>query len=84
MNLSISVRINGKTQSEYNTSGMLFSAQHFISRLSRYMTLWPGSVISFGTDNATVPPLDHGDVVEVVQQDIGVLRNPVVRDPAAA
>ena len=32
-----------------------------------------------GTDNATLPDLQHGDVCEIVQKDIGVLRNPVVR-----
>lgn len=79
MNLDISVRMNGAVVSEYSTSKMLFSAQHYISEISRYMTLWPGDVIWLGTDKATLPDLQHGDVCEVVQRDIGVLRNPVVR-----
>jgi 2-keto-4-pentenoate hydratase/2-oxohepta-3-ene-1,7-dioic acid hydratase in catechol pathway len=34
----------------------------------------------FGTtDNATIPDLKHGDVVEILQKHIGVLRNPVVK-----
>jgi len=79
MKLTISVRINGKTVSEYSTEKMLFSAQHYISQISRYMTLWPGDVVWFGTDNATLPDLKHGDTCEIVHSDIGVLSNPVVR-----
>lgn len=79
MNLTVSVNINGKQAAEYSTSKMLFSAQHYIAQISRYMTLWPGDVIWLGTDNATLPDLQHGDVCEVVQKDIGVLRNPVAR-----
>ena len=32
---------------------MLFSAQHFIARITQYMTLDPGDVIGLGTDGAT-------------------------------
>jgi 2-keto-4-pentenoate hydratase/2-oxohepta-3-ene-1,7-dioic acid hydratase in catechol pathway len=79
MNLTISVRVNGETVSEYSTSKMLFSAQHYIAQVTKYMTLYPGDVIWLGTDNATIPDLKHGDVCEIVEKDIGVLRNPVVR-----
>ncbi len=79
MNLTISVKVNGEQVSEYSTSRMLFSAQHYIAQITKYMTLHPGDVIWLGTDNATTPDLKHGDVVEIVQKDIGVLRNPVVR-----
>jgi 2-keto-4-pentenoate hydratase/2-oxohepta-3-ene-1,7-dioic acid hydratase in catechol pathway len=79
MNLSVSVKMNGETVSEYQTSKMIFSAQHYISEISRYMTLWPGDVVWLGTDKATLPDLKHGDVCEIIQKDIGVLSNPVVR-----
>ena len=78
-NLQIEVRINGRTASSYNTSGMIFSAAHFISRMSRYLTLYPGDVIWFGCDGPTVPALQPGDLVEVVNDAIGVLANRVVR-----
>lgn len=61
------------------TDKMLFSARHYIAEISKYMTLWPGDVIWLGTDNPTLPDLQHGDVCEIVQNDIGILRNPVVR-----
>lgn len=77
--LTISIKVNGTTASEYSTSRMLFSAQHYISQISKYMTLWPGDVVWLGTDNATEPPLNDGDRVEIVQKQIGVLGNPVVR-----
>lgn len=76
----IEVRINGRTASSYNTSGMIFSAAHFIARMSRYLTLHPGDVIWFGCDGATVPALQPGDLVEVVNDAIGVLANRVVRE----
>ena len=71
--------VNGAVAAQYGTHKMLFSARHFISRISRYMTLQPGDVIWLGTDGATEPDLHDGDTVEVSQPDIGVLRNPVRR-----
>jgi len=58
---------------------MLFSAQHYISQISKYMTLQPGDVVWLGTDGATEPSLKDGDTVEIIQKDIGTLRNPVKR-----
>jgi 2-keto-4-pentenoate hydratase/2-oxohepta-3-ene-1,7-dioic acid hydratase in catechol pathway len=77
---SIAVRINGRTVSEYDTKAMLFSVQRYIATMSRYLTLWPGDVVWFGCDNATEPALKPGDVVEVVDDAIGALKNRVVRE----
>jgi 2-keto-4-pentenoate hydratase/2-oxohepta-3-ene-1,7-dioic acid hydratase in catechol pathway len=82
MNLIVSIRVNGNVAAEYSTSKMLFSAQHFIARITQYMTLHPGDVIWLGTDNATEPDLKDGDVCEIRCDPIGVLRNPVVRAKA--
>ena len=76
---TIDVRINGKTVSSYSTAGMIFGVAHFISRMSRYFTLHPGDVIWFGCDGATAPALQPGDLVEVVNEHIGVLSNRVTR-----
>jgi len=76
---TIEVRVNGKTVSSYQTKDMIFGVAHYISRMSRYLTLHPGDVIWFGRDGATVPALQHGDLVEVVNETIGVLANRVVR-----
>jgi len=79
MNQVIEVRINGKTVSSYNTRGMIFSVAHYISRMSRYVTLHPNDVIWFGCDGPTLPALQPGDLVEVVNDAIGVLANRVRR-----
>jgi 2-keto-4-pentenoate hydratase/2-oxohepta-3-ene-1,7-dioic acid hydratase in catechol pathway len=79
-NQQIEVRVNGRTASSYNTSAMIFSVAHFISKMSSYLTLHPGDVIWFGCDGPTVPALQPGDLVEVVNDAIGVLANRVVRE----
>jgi 2-keto-4-pentenoate hydratase/2-oxohepta-3-ene-1,7-dioic acid hydratase in catechol pathway len=75
----IEVRVNGRSASSYNTSAMIFGVAQYISRMSRYLTLHPGDVIWFGCDGATLPALRPGDLVEVVNEAIGVLANRVVR-----
>jgi 2-keto-4-pentenoate hydratase/2-oxohepta-3-ene-1,7-dioic acid hydratase in catechol pathway len=77
---TIDVRVNGKAASSYNTKDMIFSVQHFLARMSRYLTLHPGDVIWFGCDGATLPELKPGDLVEVVNEHIGVLSNRVVAE----
>ena len=79
MNQQITVRVNGKEASSYNTSGAIFSLPHYIARMSAYVTLWPGDVIWLGCDGATLPALEPGDLVEVVNDAIGVLANRVIR-----
>jgi 2-keto-4-pentenoate hydratase/2-oxohepta-3-ene-1,7-dioic acid hydratase in catechol pathway len=76
---TIEVRVNGRTVSSYSTSGMIFGVAHYIAKMSRYLTLHPGDVIWFGCDGATVPALQAGDLVEVVNEHIGVLANRVRR-----
>ena len=80
MSQQIIVRVNGAEASSYNTSGAIFSLQHYIARMSAYVTLWPGDVIWLGCDGATLPALEPGDLVEVVNDAIGVLTNRVVKD----
>jgi 2-keto-4-pentenoate hydratase/2-oxohepta-3-ene-1,7-dioic acid hydratase in catechol pathway len=80
MNQVIEVRINGRTVSSYNTHGMIFSVVQYIARMSRYVTLHPNDVIWFGCDGPTIPALNDGDVVEVLNDAIGVLANRVRRE----
>ena len=76
---TIEVRINGRAVSSYSTRDMIFGVAHFISRMSRYLTLYPGDVIWFGCDGPTLPALEPGDLVEVANDSIGVLANRVAR-----
>jgi 2-keto-4-pentenoate hydratase/2-oxohepta-3-ene-1,7-dioic acid hydratase in catechol pathway len=77
---TIEVRVNGELASSYSTKGMIFGVAHYISRMSRYLTLHPGDVIWFGCDGATLPALKEGDLVEVSCEAIGVLSNRVVKE----
>ena len=80
MNQVIEVRVNNRTVSSYNTRGMIFSVARYISRMSRYVTLYPDDVIWFGCDGPTEPALKDGDWVEVVNEAIGVLANRVRKE----
>jgi len=77
--LTIKTHLDGKEVSNYTTDKMIFSAQHYIAKITQYTTLWPGDVLWLGVDNATIPDLEHGMVCDIIQDDIGVLRSPVVR-----
>jgi 2-keto-4-pentenoate hydratase/2-oxohepta-3-ene-1,7-dioic acid hydratase in catechol pathway len=58
---------------------MIYGVAHYLSRMSRYVTLHPGDIVWFGCDGPTIPALDDGDLVEVVNDAIGVLSNRVTR-----
>lgn len=59
---------------------MVYDLPTYVAEMTKYLTLYPGDVIWLGTDGATVPPLQAGDVVEVEISGIGTLRNPVWRE----
>lgn len=73
------VRLNGEIRTSFATGHMLFSAAHFISVMTKYLTLWPGDVIWLGTDGVS-PDLKHGDVVDVEITGLGHLTNTFVRE----
>src|SRR3954468_660377 len=77
--LSVAVRLNGREGASYRVADAIFSVQTFISRMSQYLTLYPGDVVWMGTDGAP-ENMKHGDMVEVDIPGIGVLSNPVVRE----
>lgn len=76
--LAVTARVNGETRQSGRTSQMVFDVAYLVSYVSEVFTLLPGDVILTGTP-AGVGPLDHRDVVEVEIEEIGVLRNPVLR-----
>ena len=76
--LAVRSRVNGETRQDGRTSQMVFDVPTLISYVSEAFTLLPGDVILTGTP-AGVGLVDHGDVMEVEVEDIGVLRNPVLR-----
>jgi 2-keto-4-pentenoate hydratase/2-oxohepta-3-ene-1,7-dioic acid hydratase in catechol pathway len=77
--LTCTIRLNGKEMFTYALKDAIFGVRQFISRMSQYLTLYPGDVLWMGTDGATENMKD-GDVVEIEVPGIGVLRNPVIRE----
>lgn len=76
--LRVTARVNGEVRQDGRTSQMVFDVAALVSYVSEAFTLLPGDLILTGTP-AGVGPIVHGDVVEVEVEDIGVLRNPVLR-----
>ena len=76
-NCEVRIVLNGRPVSKYNMAGAIFGVRHYISRMSQYLTLYPGDVIWMGTDGAP-ENLKDGDVVSIEIDGIGVLSNPVV------
>lgn len=85
-NLRISCLINGEIFQDSTTADMIFDVSTIVSDLSRSMTLLPGTVILTGTPEGVgftrEPPrfLKEEDVVSVVIEKIGTLKNPVKRE----
>jgi 2-keto-4-pentenoate hydratase/2-oxohepta-3-ene-1,7-dioic acid hydratase in catechol pathway len=77
--MQTNVRLNGEMRTSFRTNDMLFSIQHFISTMTRYLTLYPGDAIWMGTDGSS-PNVKAGDVVEVEITGIGTLRNRFVAE----
>ncbi|MFZ5883183.1 MAG: fumarylacetoacetate hydrolase family protein [Chloroflexota bacterium] len=84
--LEMVARVNGKEFSRGNWKDMHWSFGEIIARASESVMLYPGDVIGSGTVGTGClleltkfqgPWLDHGDVVELEVERIGVLRNTV-------
>src|SRR5207253_1691101 len=73
--LRVTIRLNGKEMFTYAVKDAIFGVRQFISRMSQYLTLYPGDVLWMGTDGATENMKD-GDVVEVEVPAIGTSTGP--------
>jgi 2-keto-4-pentenoate hydratase/2-oxohepta-3-ene-1,7-dioic acid hydratase in catechol pathway len=86
--LTLETRVNGERRQHTGTGDMILSVPELIEYISAFTPLSPGDVIATGTPegvaHARKPPpwLVPGDVVEVEISGIGILRNPVVAEPA--
>jgi len=76
--LSIKTRVNGKLRQDSRTSNFIFGLPELIEFISGIMTLETGDIIATGTPPG-VGELSVGDEVEIEIEDIGVLKNSVVR-----
>jgi 2-keto-4-pentenoate hydratase/2-oxohepta-3-ene-1,7-dioic acid hydratase in catechol pathway len=76
--LDIQTILNGKVVQHSNTKYLLFKPYWLVSYLSSIYTLLPGDVILTGTTRG-IGPMQPGDTVVVSIENIGELKNTVVR-----
>lgn len=79
LHIDVEMRVNGETRQKDNTRSLTFNIPFLISWISRYHTLYPGDVISTGTPEG-MKPVVPGDMMEVIIEGVGILRNPVVAE----
>ena len=87
--LALKTYVNDERRQDGNTSEMIFNCFQLVAHLTEAFTLEPGDVIATGTPagiGAVRQPfpeglLKVGDVVRVVIEGIGELRNTVVEEP---
>jgi len=81
--LDLELTVNGVTGQRVNTCDMIFSIPYLISYISQVMTLEVGDVIATGTPSKLPEAaeqkrfLQAGDVVEIMIEKLGTLRNTV-------
>jgi 2-keto-4-pentenoate hydratase/2-oxohepta-3-ene-1,7-dioic acid hydratase in catechol pathway len=75
--VEVTTRVNGAVRQHGNTRDFIFPLDAIIRYISRVMTLVPGDLIATGTP-AGVGPLAAGDLVEVIVEGVGTLRNTVM------
>lgn len=79
--LRITMRVNGAVRQDARTSAMVFGIAPALLAMARVTTLRPGDLIAMGTPEG-VGPVVAGDVMEVEIEQLGVLRNRVVKEAA--
>jgi 2-keto-4-pentenoate hydratase/2-oxohepta-3-ene-1,7-dioic acid hydratase in catechol pathway len=77
--LQVTTRVNDEVKQDGNTRDFIFPLEVIVRFISQAMTLLPGDLIATGTPKG-VGPLAAGDVVEVMVEGVGTLRNPVADD----
>jgi 2,4-didehydro-3-deoxy-L-rhamnonate hydrolase len=84
-NLQMTLKVNGQTRQNANTSDMIFNVYEIVSFLSYIMTLQPGDLIATGTPEgvamATGNYLKAGDKIECTIEKIGTLTNTLGPEP---
>ncbi|HEY6637842.1 MAG TPA: fumarylacetoacetate hydrolase family protein [Solirubrobacterales bacterium] len=81
--ISFTLDLNGERMQEASTSDLIFSVPELVARLSRWMTLEPGDIISTGTPSGVgsirKPPvwLKAGDEIVISSPTLGELRTAI-------
>lgn len=77
-NILLTTKLNGKIVQQENTKNMIHKPSKVVSYLSHYFTLMPGDIIYMGTPGRT-QALSNGDIVSVSIEDIGTVKNKIIR-----
>jgi 2-keto-4-pentenoate hydratase/2-oxohepta-3-ene-1,7-dioic acid hydratase in catechol pathway len=81
--ISFSLDLNGERMQEATTSDLIFSVPQLLSRLSRWMTLEPGDIVSTGTPSGVGSVrqprvwLKPGDEIVIASPTLGELRTTI-------
>ena len=83
-NLTMQVRVNGETWAKGSSSDMLFTCEDMLSYVSREETIHAGEIFGSGTvgNGCGLEQdryLQHGDLIELEVEGLGILRNRVLR-----
>ncbi|MEI6845878.1 MAG: fumarylacetoacetate hydrolase family protein [Candidatus Firestonebacteria bacterium] len=78
-NLKLELRVNGKVKQTDSTKSFIFKIPAMLEYITKYLTLMPGDVISTGTPDG-ISALKPGDVMEAEIENIGILRNRVIKE----
>ena len=76
-NLKLSCKVNGKTMQSGSTKDFIFRIPEVIEYITKYLTLFPGDVISTGTVDG-ISPVKPGDVMTCEVEGVGILVNKVI------
>ena len=86
--LDLKTWVNGELRQNSNTKHLIFNCFDIVEHLSTAFTLEPGDIIATGTPSGVILGMDPkvwlkpGDVVRIAIDQLGVLENPVVAEPA--
>ena len=79
LNQRIVTKVDDEIKQDSNTRNMIFSPYEIVSYISQSMTLYPGDLIATGKPPG-VGPMDAGSTVEVYIEDIGTLKNYLIKE----
>jgi 2-keto-4-pentenoate hydratase/2-oxohepta-3-ene-1,7-dioic acid hydratase in catechol pathway len=77
-NLNIELKLNGEIKQKSNTKDMIFDVFEIVEFISSVMTLLPNDLILTGTPEG-IGQMQKGDCVEIEIENLGILRNFVVK-----
>ncbi|MGA8218695.1 MAG: fumarylacetoacetate hydrolase family protein [Solirubrobacterales bacterium] len=81
--ISFTLDLNGERMQDASTSDLIFSVAELVARLSRWMTLEPGDIVSTGTPSGVGSVrepriwLKPGDEIVISSPTLGELRTPI-------